>query len=406
MLVVRKQPDEKQNPVAKDEPEAPVTEPYTYTIDDISFPARNNVFFVPSEPLADDELSFVVEIPKGSQMKYETRTATGQLFLDRELCPRQVLENGELGGWVHGYPSHYGFSAGLINEDGDPLDLLVFGADEKYNAMIEARTIEPQRVRVIGLIKMEECDRLLDDGMGCTDDADWVQDWKVLAVDVEGEYSDVTDIEALDPDMITALERFFSNYKGPVADASGALRNQTRVAGLMNKSDTLEHFVASFVRVDQAARAAQEAECRELFQDRLAGADSLPASPGFDPDFLGCIHDVHDRTFFESKSNFSFILNYGAYQLLYAIAKGDGKKMKGITLENAVATMQARRDNGFQDHFRFVSFDSPSPGLGTAVFEWVKTKDRNQGCPDGTPPQHYEERPLIDFEGLQFPGSE
>ena len=115
---------------------------------------------------------------------------------------------------------------------------------------------------------------------------------------------------------------------------------------------------------------------------------------------------MHDRTFFESESNFSFLLNYGAYQLLYAIAKGDPEKMEGVTLDNAVQSMQARRDNNFQDHFRFATFDSPSPGLGTAVFEWVKTKDRNQGCPDDTLPQHYETRPLIDVEGLQFRESE
>ncbi|MEM7385169.1 MAG: inorganic diphosphatase [Verrucomicrobiota bacterium] len=139
-------------------------DPIRFAMGDVTFPVRNNVFFVPEDPLAGDELSFVVEIPKDSPMKYETRTATGQLFLDRELCPRQVLEEGKPAGWVHGYPAHYGFAAGRFNEDGDPVDLLVFGGDEKYEGMIRDRRVEPQTVRVIGLVKMEECDRLADEG--------------------------------------------------------------------------------------------------------------------------------------------------------------------------------------------------------------------------------------------------
>ncbi|MEM7387795.1 MAG: inorganic diphosphatase, partial [Verrucomicrobiota bacterium] len=281
-------------------------------------------------------------------------------------------------------------------------DLLVFGGDEKYEGMIRDRRVEPQTVRVIGLVKMEECDRLADEGRGCTEEAHWEQDWKVLAVDPAGAYADLTEAKDLPPEIVASFERFFSNYKGPEADKDGVLQAQTRVAGWMGKAETLETFVAAFVAVDPGARAKRVAECRALYGDRLASADQLPESPDYDPDFLGCLPEVHDQTFFETEAGFSFLQNYGAYQLLYLINKGEASKMAGITMANAVEHMQARRDDNFDTHFRLVSFDSPEPGLGTPVFEWVKTKNRNEGCPEGTPPQHYERRPLIDFDGLVF----
>lgn len=377
-----------------------------YTIDDVAFPAQNHVFYAPKEPLAEDELPFVVEIPKGSPMKYETRTATGQLFLDRELCPREVLEEGEVKGWVHEYPTHYGFAAGYFNEDGDPIDLLVLGADEKYEAMIRDRAIEPQIVRVIGLLMMEECDRIEDKGEGCSEDMHWEQDWKVLAVDLEGEYAALTDVHQLPAEVIAPLDRFFSNYKGPLADADGDLQPQTRVAGVKNKSETLGSFLSTFARIDSEARAKRVSDCRALFKQRLATAVELPSAPKIDTEFLGCLEDVHDTTFFESEAHFTFFVNYGAYQWLCALAKGDAKKMEGVSLENAVEAMQALRDNNYETHYRLVSFDAPAPGLATPIFEWVKTKNRNDGCPADTPGQHYEQRPLIDVGGLEFGDSD
>ena len=47
-----------------------------------------------------------------------------------------------------------------------------------------------------------------------------------------------------------------------------------------------------------------------------------------------------------------------------------------------------------------------APGLATPIFEWVKTKNRNDGCPADTPGQHYEQRPLIDVGVLEFGDSD
>src|SRR5258705_9876050 len=66
--------------------------------------------------LPDDLEPFVpaiIEIPRGSKLKYEIDKATGLLVLDRVLYSA-----------VH-YPTNYGFIPRTHADDGDPLDILV-----------------------------------------------------------------------------------------------------------------------------------------------------------------------------------------------------------------------------------------------------------------------------------------
>jgi hypothetical protein len=55
----------------------------------------------------------VIEIPRGSKVKYELDKATGLLFVDRILYSSVV------------YPHNYGFIPQTLCEDNDPLDVLV-----------------------------------------------------------------------------------------------------------------------------------------------------------------------------------------------------------------------------------------------------------------------------------------
>src|SRR5215831_12549484 len=60
-----------------------------------------------------DWIPTVIEIPKGSKLKYEIDKRTGMLVLDRVLYSS-----------VH-YPANYGFIPRTHSDDGDPLDVLV-----------------------------------------------------------------------------------------------------------------------------------------------------------------------------------------------------------------------------------------------------------------------------------------
>ena len=77
-----------------------------------------------------DEINVVIEIPKGSNIKYEVDDSTGALFVDRQLLPAMF------------YPCNYGFVPQTKEKDGDPVDVLVLGEDPVApSAVIKANPV-------------------------------------------------------------------------------------------------------------------------------------------------------------------------------------------------------------------------------------------------------------------------
>ena len=122
----------------------------------------------------------VIEIPKGSKLKYELDKATGLLRVDRVLFSA-----------VH-YPANYGFIPRTYCDDGDPLDVLVLGQESCVPMCI-------MRARAIGRMQMA-------DEKG-TDD-------KIIAVHLDDPaVRDISHIRELPPHTLKELERFFLDYK-------------------------------------------------------------------------------------------------------------------------------------------------------------------------------------------------
>lgn len=71
-------------------------------------------FFHDIPTYIDDELSCVVEIPRGSNAKYEYNVKYGFFELDRCLVTAM------------NYPANYGFIPRTIAADGDPVDCIIF----------------------------------------------------------------------------------------------------------------------------------------------------------------------------------------------------------------------------------------------------------------------------------------
>ena len=150
---------------------------------------------------ADVETAFraVIEIPKGSKVKYELDKATGLLTVDR------VLHSA-----VH-YPANYGFLPRTYCDDGDPLDVLVLGQEPVVPLCV-------LRARAIGVMTMR-------DEKG--------QDDKVIAVHMDDpEYVHYRDVSELPPHRVLELERFFLDYK--VLE-----RKVVTVEGMRGRADAL-----------------------------------------------------------------------------------------------------------------------------------------------------------------------
>src|SRR4051794_23713667 len=81
-------------------------------------------------------LSVVIEVPKGSKVKYELDKKSGLIRVDRVLFSS-----------VH-YPANYGFIPRTVSEDGDPLDVLVLGQESIVPlAVVQANPIGVMRMR-------------------------------------------------------------------------------------------------------------------------------------------------------------------------------------------------------------------------------------------------------------------
>ncbi len=121
-----------------------------------------------------------IEIPTGSQNKYEVDPETGKLKLDRVLFSP-----------MH-YPAEYGFLENTLALDGDPLDILVYTTFPTFpGCVIDSR--------VIGVLNMSD-----DKG----------QDEKVLAVPVEDpRFNDVKTLEDLPEHILKEITHFFQVYK-------------------------------------------------------------------------------------------------------------------------------------------------------------------------------------------------
>ncbi|MGE5245681.1 MAG: inorganic diphosphatase [Betaproteobacteria bacterium] len=127
-----------------------------------------------------DRLPAIIEVPMGSKNKYELDKATGLLRLDR------VLHSAVY------YPANYGFVPRTFCEDGDPLDVLVFGQEP-------VAPLTVVEVRPIGVMKM--CD---DKG----------EDDKLLAVAIgDPAFSDYQDFRELPKHVVREMVRFFQDYK-------------------------------------------------------------------------------------------------------------------------------------------------------------------------------------------------
>jgi len=131
---------------------------------------------------APDIVLAIIEIPENSGVKYEVDKETGILMADRFLHGANV------------FPFNYGFIAGTLAEDGDPLDVIVVSS----SSMAAGTGI---KVRAVGMLEMED-----EEGL----------DSKIIAVPVEKVdpfYAHVQEIADIDEPTRLKIKHFFDTYK-------------------------------------------------------------------------------------------------------------------------------------------------------------------------------------------------
>ncbi len=131
---------------------------------------------------APEVVNVLIEIPMGSYIKYEVDKETGLVKVDRILYTAMI------------YPFNYGFIPCTLEEDGDPVDVLVLG----YEPLAPGVVIE---ARPIGVLEMED-----EEG----------PDAKIIAVPkdkIDPRFKGINDISDLPEALREKIKHFFEHYK-------------------------------------------------------------------------------------------------------------------------------------------------------------------------------------------------
>ena len=131
---------------------------------------------------APEEINVIIEIPKGSSIKYELDATNGLIFVDRILLSAMY------------YPCNYGSIPKTKEEDGDPVDVLVLGNDP----IIPMAVI---RARPVGVL-------LTEDEKG--------HDSKIVAAPlnkIDPSFSTIKEVDDIPEYLRNQITHFFEHYK-------------------------------------------------------------------------------------------------------------------------------------------------------------------------------------------------
>ena len=129
-----------------------------------------------------EKINVVIEIPYGSNIKYELDKESGAVVVDRVMYSAMF------------YPANYGFVPNTLSNDGDPADVLVLN---EYP--LQAGSVI--KARLIGVLVMED-----ESGM----------DEKLLAVPIskiDPRYDNIKSLEDLPKITLDRIKNFFETYK-------------------------------------------------------------------------------------------------------------------------------------------------------------------------------------------------
>lgn len=160
-----------------------------------------------AKKITEDQFTAVIEISKGSKVKYELDKDTGLLRMDRILYTS-----------TH-YPANYGFIPRTYALDHDPLDVLLLCSE----TLLPMTLVE---CRPIGVISMQ------DGGF---------QDDKIIAVALSDPmYNSYQHIEELPTHIFSEMSHFFTVYK--------ALENKDTAIESVQAVDKAKEIISACIK--------------------------------------------------------------------------------------------------------------------------------------------------------------
>ena len=163
---------------------------------------------------ADGDVNAIIEIPAGTNEKWEVNKSTGKLELEiLDNTPRKIN--------YLAYPANYGMIPKTLlskknGGDGDPLDIIVLGPSKKRGSVV--------KVKLIGVLYLMD--------RGETDD-------KLIAVSVNSpfyKFNSLKKLEEKHPGISDILKLWFTNYKGPEKISSKGYGNKKQALKILKNA--------------------------------------------------------------------------------------------------------------------------------------------------------------------------
>ena len=157
---------------------------------------------IPLGDEAPEEINVIIEIPKGSNNKYEIDKETGLIKLDRANYSSAA------------FPYDYGFAPQTLWEDGDALDVIVL-------------TTYPLQTGILVTVRPVAVIEMIDSGES---------DFKIIGVPTEDKrWDDVNDLPDLNKHMLKEFQHFMETYK--ILKGKPA---PVEIKGIKGKAEALE----------------------------------------------------------------------------------------------------------------------------------------------------------------------
>lgn len=161
------------------------------------------------------EMSVIIEIPRGSQNKYEIDKKTGMIALDRVLHTAQA------------YPFDYGFVPQTLWDDGDALDVVLLTT----YPLLPGILVRARPVAILPMVDGGEADE------------------KVIAVPADDpRFAEIQDLKDLNKHTLKEIAHFFETYK--------KLQNKEVSLGEFAGKDAAEAAFARAVSLYQEKKTA------------------------------------------------------------------------------------------------------------------------------------------------------
>jgi len=171
-------------------------------------------------------INVIVENPAGTNDKWMVNKHTAALEWEQQDGTPRVIQ-------YLAYPANYGMVPRTslpydVGGDGDPLDIVLLGPQVQRGKVVSARPI--------GIL------RLTDDGE---------RDDKIVAVQITGPLSDVTDVPSLEtnyPGTLAIIETWFVNYKGQGRTVSTGFENAAVAIEVIREASRYYEAIVGDVR--------------------------------------------------------------------------------------------------------------------------------------------------------------